>query len=189
MKRNGTDRKGGYSPMNDRTCEYCNGPIPDDARSDAVYCSPNHKRAARKRRRRREQIRASLVTIALPLDSHASDDAARAADERFRVMIQADEARRSPKTQERGWAAYARRHGTIHPGEQRARVARGQQDRLADWQQGTERFTRSTSTIGEAGRMTRAQQGRATRADDDSARNDPELREAPQMIDGPRRSR
>ena len=178
--------------MNDRTCAYCDEPLPANARSDQRFCSRSHKSAARKQRRHREKIRASLVAAGLPFDKdesrendggHLPDRHAAAA--RFRAMVAADAAARVPKTQEREWAAYARRHGTIHPDEQAARTARGTQERADDWQQGTARFQRPQMTLAEQARSSRARQRQPVLDsgpvwDDD----DPDLMEPPQMITG-----
>jgi hypothetical protein len=139
-----------------RTCEWCNEPF--EGRSDAVYCSRNHKRAASRARKRQRQRSNSLNELVALSQTSAASEASRAADARFRAMVAADQASRTPTTQAREWAAYARRHGTIHPDEQAARVARGRQARAEDWQQGTARFVREGSSVAAAGRRARTQQ-------------------------------
>jgi hypothetical protein len=165
METDGTKKKGGHPQMDARTCEYCRNLLPADARSDQRFCSRSHKTAARKQRRKREKIRASLVTAGLPLGSQASEPDAHGrhmeTDARIHAILAADEAGRAPQEQAREWAAYARRHGTIHPDELAARQARGRQARAEDWQQGTARFQPNRpATLADAGRRARAQQVR-----------------------------
>jgi hypothetical protein len=129
--------------------------------------------------------------MGIPLNSHASDAGylaeSYAADERFRAMQAADEASRVPQTQEREWREYARRHGTMHPDEQRARIARGSQARADDWAAGTRPFVRTGGSIAEMGRTQRQRQRRPVSepmgAGWDNL-NDPELHEPATMHDG-----
>ena len=136
-------------------------PLPEDARSDQRFCDRTCKGSARRQRRRRERAKAVLSNfpgLSAPL-SQSSE--LREADARFRAMLVADEASRTPQTQEREWAAWERRHpGTAHPDRVRARIARGQQARQDDWNQGTARFLRTPSSVAELGRAQRARQGR-----------------------------
>jgi hypothetical protein len=134
-------------------CGWCGRLL--EGRVDKRYCSASHRRQARRRRKR---DREGSNSLSHPGQSSAAGEAARAADERFRAILAADQAERAPQAQASEWAAYARRHGTVHPGEQAARIARGHQARAQDWQQGTERFIRPGSSIGEAGRRARSQQ-------------------------------
>jgi len=141
-----------------RVCEWCDQPF--EGRSDAVYCSRNHKRAASRARKRRREHSNSLNELVTLFQSSASDEAFDVASRRFQAIQAADEASRAPQEQAREWAAYARRHGSVHPDEQAARVARGQRARDEDWQQGTARFARAGSSVAEAGRRARSQQVR-----------------------------
>lgn len=167
-----------------RICEWCDQPF--EGRSDAVYCSRDHKRAAsraRKRTRERSNYLAELVT---PSPSSENQTAAYAADARFRAMVQADQTARVPDAQAREWAAYARRHGSIHPDEQAARIAKGSQARAEDWDQGTARFVKSERTLAQRAKASRERQRRpvidAGPAPWDD--NDPDMMEPAEMIDG-----
>jgi predicted nucleic acid-binding Zn ribbon protein len=170
--------------MDGRTCDYCGDPLPSDARSDQRFCSRSHKSAARKQRRRREKIRASLVTSGIPLDSRANDAASREADHRFHAMVAADEARRQPQAQLREYAEFERRNpGVAHPGRTLDRTQRGLQARANDWEQGTARFQRPVSTLAEQARASRARQRRPVIEPPGEWGTDGEL-EAATMIDG-----
>jgi hypothetical protein len=124
--------------------------------------------------------------MGLPLDSHANDADIRArwaeTDARIHAMIAAEEARRVPQAQAAEWAAYARRHNTVHPDELAARIARGQQARADDWQQGTVRFQRPTGSLAEKARASRAQQRRPVMAP--MSEHDMDELEPPTMIEG-----
>jgi hypothetical protein len=102
--------------------------------------------------------------------------------------LAAEEARHVTDQQAAQWKAYARRHGSIHPDEQVARLARGREARLADWHQGTERFVRPSNSIAEQARASRAQQARPAPVVQDPGRwdnlDDPELLEPATMHDG-----
>ena len=175
--------------MSDRSCEYCGNPLPEDARSDQRFCDRTCKGSARRQRRRRERAKRVLSNFPGLSAPPSQSSGLREADARFRAMLVADEASRTPQTQEREWAAWERRHGTAHPDRVRARLARGTQARLDDWHQGTVAFVRPAGSIAEAGRRARGQQIRVRIADDGNPWNDPELNDVPAMLDGPYRSR
>jgi hypothetical protein len=100
-------------------------------------------------------------------------------------MLARDEARRVPQAQEREWAQYERRNpGTAHPDRVRAQIARGLQARADDWDQGTARFQRTSSSVAEAGRRARSQQRRPVTDPGHWDDDDPDLMEAPTMHDG-----
>lgn len=134
------------------TCGWCGKPL--EGRVDKAYCKASCRRSARRKRKRDRERSNSLSPAGLTYNEAGT----RAADARFRAMIDADEASRVPDLQAREWAAYARRHGTIHPDEQAAGIARGRQARADDWQQGTVRFVREGGSIADAGRRARSQQ-------------------------------
>lgn len=168
------------------TCQApdCGSPIDQDRRSDSVYCSNACKRRAMRARKKERKSSNFISSFGIPLQSHEAAGPSHAADDRFHALIAADEAARQPRVQAKEWAAYAKRHGTIHPDEQAARIARGQQARSADWAQGTARFTRTSSTVAEKARESRARQQRPVidpgPGSDD---NDPDMMEPPEMID------
>lgn len=160
------------------TCGWCRTPL--DGRSDKQYCNASHRRQARRKRKQDRQRSNSLSPSG---QSYGLAAEAQAADARFRSMVAADEASRVPDVQAAEWRAYSRRHGTLHPDEQAARIARGQEARSADWQQGTVRFQRTASTLAEQARTSRARQQRPVIEPPGEWDGHDELEPA-QMIDG-----
>jgi hypothetical protein len=152
-----------------KTCEAsdCDNLIDQDRRSDSIYCSSACKRRAMRARKKERKTSNFLLSFGTGSESRGSESAisetSRAAGDRFRAMVARDEALRVPQHQEREWAEYTRRHNTIHPDEQAARIARGLQARADDWDQGTARFVKPVSTIAEQARRARSQQRRPTK--------------------------
>jgi hypothetical protein len=177
--------RGGYLMSDEmRTCEWCEQPF--EGRSDAVYCSRNHKRAASRARQRTRERSNYLQDRVTPSQSSGVSEATRAADARFKAMVEADQASRVPDAQAREWRKYARRHGTLHPDEMAARIAKGNRSRAEDWEQGTQRFQRETKTLAEQAKASREQQRRpmidaGPGAWDDE---DPDLMQPAEMITG-----
>lgn len=164
-----------------RICEWCNGPF--EGRSDAVYCSRNHKRAASRARKLQRQRSNYLSELVTPSESSASAEASRAANDRFRAILAADKASRTPDAQEREWQRWERQHpGTAHPDRVRARMLRGKQAADEDWVQGTRRFAHAPMTLAEQARAARGRQRQPVpSAGHDSYDDDPELQA--EMID------
>lgn len=160
------------------TCGWCGAPL--DGRSDKQYCNASHRRQAR-RKRARDRERSNSVSPSGKSYGLAAE--AHAADVRFRSMVAADEARRVPHREFAEWAAYARRHGTMHPDELAARIERGRQARADEWTAGTARFVRPGSSIAEKARASRARQSRPVIAPAGEWDERGELEPA-QMIDG-----
>jgi hypothetical protein len=164
-----------------KTCQApgCDNPIDQDRRSDSTYCSSACKRRAMRARKKARKSSNSLDTgSGTYAESHA-------ADARFHATVAAGEAMRVTKRQAAEWAAHARRHGTIHPGEQAARIARGQQARADDWQQGTASFVRPSNSLAEKARDARARQRRPVITGRSQAgHRDDELLEPPEMTEG-----
>ena len=143
----------------ERTCEWCGDAF--TGRSDARFCSRNHKRAAsRARKRQRERVTSLGGDDALS-QSSASHEAARAADRRFHEALADDQASRTPDAVEAEWRRWERRHpGTAHPGRVAARIEQGRRAADADWVQGTQRFRHEPMTLAEQARRSRGQQRR-----------------------------
>lgn len=170
-----------------RTCEApgCGNLIDQDRRSDSIYCSNACKRRAMRARKKKRRTSNFLGSIGTGSESGESDGEGlartHAADARFRTILAADEAQRTPDAQAAEWAAYARRHGTIHPDEQAARIRRGREARAQDWVQGTERFRQPTSSLAEQARASRARQRRPVLEPID---DDDDMLEPPSMVQG-----
>jgi hypothetical protein len=170
------------------TCGWCGEPL--DGRADKAYCNSSCRRQAR-RKRQRNRERSSYLSSSGGSSGFSPDDRARwaEADARFNAMVSpaAGDQRRALGQQEREWAAYERRHGTAHPGRERARLERGRQARADDWEQGTAHFLRASGTIAERGRAQRQLQARPVHdpmpQHYDNDGDDPDLWEPPQMID------
>lgn len=135
------------------TCGWCGRPL--DGRVDKQYCGGSCRRSARRKRKKDRERSNSLSQSA---QSSEPQGASSEADARFRAMLAADKASRTPSEQEGQWARHARRHGTIHPDEQADRIARGRRASADDWQQGTQPFARQPMTVAELGRAQRQRQ-------------------------------
>lgn len=172
-----------------RNCEWCDKPF--EGRTDAKFCSRNHKRSAARARKRKAQRVATTLAKLTPCDSHAKATvSSRESDERFRAMLAADEARRTPNVKEAEWRAYEKKHGTAHPDRIKDRIARQQAEKdaamaLVDYRRPLSRFDTSGPTLAEQARLSRGQSRRPLPVQPGDWTDDPDLMEPAQTITMP----